>query len=72
MKQFFLILQIVLSVFMIGLIILQNKDEGMGRTVGTQLASFSTRRGIEKFLYAATIIITALFLISSLVNFSLK
>lgn len=69
MKQGLLILQVVVSIVLIIFIILQNKSEGIGRAMGTETASFSTRRGVEKSLYVATYVFIALFLIASIVNF---
>lgn len=69
MKNTIIYLQIAISVMLIISITLQNKSDGVGRAFGTENSSFSTRRGIEKTLYALTGVLIFLFLILSLVNF---
>jgi protein translocase SecG subunit len=69
MKQPLIIAQIIIAIFIVVAIIMQNKSEGIGHTFGTESSSFSTRRGIEKTLYIATGILIFLFLASSLANF---
>ncbi len=69
MKQTLIIVQIIIALCLIGSIILQNKSEGIGRAMGTETASFSTRRGVEKTLYFLTIFFIAAFLIVSILNF---
>ena len=61
-KQILLITQIVLSVFLVISILLQVRGSGLGSLFGNIGGEFyRSRRGIEKFLYRSTIVLTILF-----------
>lgn len=61
-------IQVVVSVLMIVSILLQNRAEGMGAMFGGSGGEvFRTKRGVEKLLYYATIILAAIFAILSFV-----
>jgi len=61
-------IQIGLSVLLIAAVLLQQSAAGLGGAFGDNFSSgFHTRRGFEKTLYNATIIIALLFVISALV-----
>lgn len=62
-----LILQIVLSVALVALVLLQAKGAGLSAPFGGRLGSYSTKRGVEKAVFNATIVIAALFFICSLI-----
>ncbi len=66
MKTVFSVLQIILSVLMIVVVLLQQKGSGLGATFGGASSVYTTRRGVDKLLFNATIVIAALFLIVSL------
>lgn len=72
MSNFLLILEIVLSVLLIGLIILQSKGTGLGSTFGGDMGFYGTKRGAERMLFILTIIVAGLFLLTSLVGVILK
>ena len=60
--------QIGLSVLLVAAILLQQSAAGLGGAFGDNFASgFHTRRGFEKTLYNASIIIAILFVASALV-----
>ncbi len=61
--------QIVVSLLLIISIILQNRAEGMGGLIpgGGGGEVFRTKRGIEKFLYYATIVLIVAFATLSMV-----
>lgn len=65
MKQVFTLLQIVISVVLIVLILLQARGTGFGRTGGGGTASF-TRRGLEKLVFRATFVVSFLFIVLSI------
>jgi preprotein translocase subunit SecG len=67
MNIFFIISQIVLSILVVLLILIQNKGTGFGRAWGGGGSSF-TRRGLEKVVFRATFVISALFIIVSLLQ----
>ena len=62
--------QIILSVVLIGVILLQRSESGLGSGFGSD--GFSTghqeRRGLEKTLFYLTIIVACLFVISAFIN----
>lgn len=66
MKTVFSVLQIILSVAMIVVVLLQQKGSGLGSAFGGASSVYTTRRGVDKLLFNATIAIAALFLIVSL------
>lgn len=61
------VLQIICSVILVGLILLQQKGGGLGTSFGSETLVFSARRGLEKIIYYLTIIfITAIIILSIL------
>jgi protein translocase SecG subunit len=59
--------QIILSVVMTGLILLQRSDASLGSAFGgTDSTSVYTRRGAEKILFYMTIAVSVLFALSAL------
>lgn len=68
----FYIVQIVLAVTLITTILLQVKSAGLGSAFGGSDASiYTTRRGLDKVLFQFTIVLSALFLITSVVVLAL-
>lgn len=68
MHNFILVVQIIISVLIITLILLQAKGVGLGRTFGGGGEFYKSRRGVEKILFYFTGILVAAFLISSLLS----
>ncbi|OGN34575.1 MAG: preprotein translocase subunit SecG [Candidatus Yanofskybacteria bacterium RIFCSPLOWO2_02_FULL_47_9b] len=60
-------IQIVLSALLIGGILLQQRGSGLSSTFGGSGMEYSTKRGAEKIIYYATIVIAALFIIASII-----
>ena len=61
--------QIVISVFLIALILMQNKSGGLGSVFGGGDGDvFHTKRGPEKWLFYATIVLTILFIALGIFN----
>lgn len=60
MRDILLVLQIVISIFLIGAISVQTKGGGLTRSLGTQ-GSF-TRRGLEKLIFRFTFVLAFLFI----------
>lgn len=71
MKEIFLIVNIILSVFIIILILVQGGGAGLGSAWGGGGETFQTRRGLEKWTLRITAFCIALFFIVSLVNLML-
>lgn len=66
-------IQIVLSVLLVAGILLQQSAAGLGGAFGDNFSSaFHTRRGFEKTLFNATIVIAILFVITAVASFLLK
>lgn len=68
MKFYLEVAQILISVFLIAVILLQSKGSGFGGAFGTQAAVFRTRRGLERSLFQLTLVLTALFIVISLLS----
>lgn len=60
------ITQIILSVAIITLVLLQAKGAGLGGIFGGDGGVYRTRRGLEKTMYQATISLAVIFFITSL------
>ncbi|OGG17077.1 preprotein translocase subunit SecG [Candidatus Gottesmanbacteria bacterium RIFCSPHIGHO2_02_FULL_39_11] len=68
MKTFLIIFQIILSVSLVILILTQSKGVGLGRSFSGSSDFYKSRRGVEKLVFRATVIATALFLVTSVFN----
>ncbi len=64
--------QIVVVLMLIATILLQQKGVGLGSSFGGGDSVFTTRRGPEKIVFNATIILSALFLGLSIAAFLLQ
>lgn len=64
-------LQVASAILLILSILLQNRGAGLGQTFGGDSAIYHTKRGLEKRLHQATIVLAVLFLTSSLLHFIL-
>jgi preprotein translocase subunit SecG len=62
--------QIVLGIAIIAIVLIQAKDAGMSNMFGGSgdMGVYKTRRGVEKTLFNATIILTTVFMILCLVT----
>lgn len=61
-----LIIQIILSVFLVACILLQAQGSGLGAAWGGGGETYHTRRGIEKVVFIGSIIGLAVFVINSI------
>jgi preprotein translocase subunit SecG len=68
MLKFIQIVQFILSILLIIFILLQHRGTGLGGAFGGESSIYRSKRGIEKFLYLATIIIAVLFVLLSIAN----
>ena len=66
MKNIISIVQIVISALLIVTVLLQQQGVGLSATFGGGGEAFRTKRGLEKGLFYATIVLSALFLGASL------
>lgn len=62
------IIQIALSILLITAILLQQRGTGLGAAFGGESTVFRTKRGIEKSLHYATIVIAILFFLTAIAN----
>lgn len=68
-KTILLILQIAVPVLLITVILLQQRGTALGAAFGGEGGGFySKRRGLEKKIYYATIVLGTLFIVISLLN----
>jgi preprotein translocase subunit SecG len=68
MEKYLLILQIISSILLVILIIMQAKGTGFGRTFGGGGNVSFTRRGLEKVVFKLTFVIAALFIAVSVLQ----
>lgn len=68
MNQVVIVIQIVISALFILFVLLQAKGTGLGRAWGGGGEFYRSKRGVEKILFRATIILAFFFLLSSLVS----
>lgn len=55
------IIQLILSILLVLVILLQQKGTGLGGVFGGSGNIYSTKRGVDKILFYATIVIAILF-----------
>ena len=67
MKTVLLVLQIVISILLSLAILLQEKGTGLSATFGGQGGFYASKRGADKFLEIATIVLAVVFVALSLV-----
>ncbi len=67
-------IQILLSIILVGAILLQQSEAGLGGTFGGSANQnpFRTKRGAEKTLFVTTIIVAILFIVVTLLASYLK
>ena len=61
LPKILLIVQAVSAILLVVVILLQQKGSGLGAAFGGSSNIFSTRRGIDKVLFRATIVIAVIF-----------
>ena len=63
------VIQIILGIFVIGLIMIQAKGGGLGSAFGGFGGAYRSKRGVEKIIYVLTIAISLIFFLLAVVNF---
>lgn len=67
------IIQVVVSILLVAVILLQQRGSGLsGIFGGGGGESYHTKRGFEKILFASTIVLASLFLLSTFVALLIK
>jgi preprotein translocase subunit SecG len=60
--------QIVVSIFLVVVVLLQERSSGIGGAFGGSSEVYHTRRGLEKLLLWATIVLAILFTLLAIAN----
>lgn len=60
--------QAVVAAFLVVTILLQNRGSGLGAAFGGDFGGYYTKRGLEKFLIYATILLAIIFFVLGIVN----
>jgi len=60
--------QIVISALLVVAILLQQRGAGSSAIMGGTSASYYTKRGFEKTLFIATIVLTAIFILAAVAS----
>ena len=68
MEKFLPIAQIVVAVFLIVFILLQQRGTALGSAFGGEGGFYATRRGIQKKIFWLTIVFGVLFVVLALLN----
>lgn len=66
------IVQIVICALLTIAILMQNRAEGLGKMFGGGGEVFRTKRGLEKFLYGFTIVLSVVLVVLSLIILKLS
>ncbi|MDD3887597.1 MAG: preprotein translocase subunit SecG [Patescibacteria group bacterium] len=68
MSNILSIIQIVISVFLMITILIQNKGVGLSATFGGEGNVYRTKRGAERAIFITTIVLAVLFLVTAMLN----
>jgi len=68
MKTILYILQVAVAILLIISILVQQKGSGLGAAFGGGGAVYRTKRGAEKIIFRATIVLAVLFMLVSLAH----
>lgn len=71
MKQILTIAQIVISITLIVIIMIQARGTGLGRTFAGGGGTSFSRRGLEKLLFRFTFVVVGLFLLVSVLQLAI-
>ena len=68
MNTYLYIVQIFISVVLIGVLLLQARGSGFSATFSSDSSIYRTRRGVEKTLFNATIVLAVVFVVISIIS----
>jgi len=60
-----MITQAIISVLLTVIVLIQSKDEGLSATFQANQSFQSTRRGAEKVIFSATVVLATLFIVNA-------
>lgn len=66
MNQALSVAQIIVALTVIVLVLLQQRGSALGSAFGAEGAAYATRRGIQKQIFLATIVLAVVFIILAL------
>lgn len=66
MHNVFAITELVIAALLIAVILIQQQGTGLGSTFGGESTLYRSKRGVERMLFIATIILAALFAVNSI------
>lgn len=69
MKTFINVVQITVSILLVAAILIQSKGSGLGMAFGGTSMVYRTKRGAEKVIFRATIVLAVFFMLVSIVQF---
>ncbi|MBI4135266.1 preprotein translocase subunit SecG [Candidatus Uhrbacteria bacterium] len=72
MRTLLIIVQAISAILLIGAVLLQQRGVGLGSAFGGEGAIYRTKRGVEKGLFIATIILSVVFFASALAGVVLR
>ncbi len=68
MQSLLNVIQIIVSIVLIIVVLLQAKGAGLGGILGGDSSVFRTRRGVEKLLFRFTIVLAVVFVVISIIS----
>ncbi len=68
MRSALIIVQVIVSLLLVFSILLQNRGTGTGMAFGSDFGSYYAKRGFEKVLYYASLVLGGAFIILAGVN----
>lgn len=71
MQQYLPLAQIIVSILLVVLILLQQRGTALGSSFGQEGGFYATRRGIQQKILWTTVVCGALFIILALLNLTL-
>lgn len=72
MDAFLMIATIIIAITLIGVVLLQGQNSGLGSAFGGDSGIYRTRRGVEKTLFNLTVVLSSFFLLLSLVSVAVQ
>ncbi|KKU10103.1 MAG: hypothetical protein UX15_C0001G0006 [Parcubacteria group bacterium GW2011_GWA1_45_7] len=67
-EQLLGIAQLILSILLIGAVLLQQRGTGLSSTFGGLSEVYSTRRGLERIIFVATVVLGILLVLSVILD----
>jgi preprotein translocase subunit SecG len=68
----FLLIQTLIAILLVTVILIQARGAGLGEAWGGSSEFFTSRRGMEKIIFLATIVLAILFLLVAIINLALR